>query len=93
MSAAVARVEIAQESARKPRARGFRVVQLGHAGVDAGAQQELLATLQTTEGRALARREAVRSMATALDTELPFFCNDCQRTTLDCECKPHGGED
>lgn len=90
---AAARVNYEEKSARKPRARGFRIVQLGHGGVDAGAQQELLATLQTTDGRALARREAVRSMATALDTELPFFCSDCQRPTLECVCKPHGGED
>lgn len=92
MSAA-AKIDASTERVRKPRARGFRVVQLGHAGVDAGSQRELLATLQTAEGRALARREAVRSMATALDTELPFFCDDCKHPTLECVCQPHGWED
>lgn len=92
---AVARAEFVEKSARKPRARGFRVVQMGHAGVDPHAQRKLLAALQTPHGRthAVAQAEASLSAAHDLEPYEPWWCNDCSKSSKECECPPDSLDD
>lgn len=67
----------------------------GHAGVNPLRQQALLGQLRAPAVRAKVIAEAEASLATLLDQEQeePWFCNDCEHPSRECECTPHGWDD
>lgn len=83
------------ERARKPQVRGKL-----RAAAQILAVRELRKALQEVSAvvdKAAARAEAYASLASSMDRseehESPFFCYDCQRSTLECVCEPHGWEE